>query len=144
MRAYFFVNSWLSSIQKGIQVAHCVAEISSQSATIACEEMFLEWVQKFKTIIVLEGGSQENLKEIEALIDSINHDYPWAIVYEDEESLNGAATCVGIILPEPIYMLAKSIREKTDSQEIIDRMKQSFASWELQLIDLINAASLAR
>lgn len=159
MRAYFFVNSALSGIQKGLQVAHCVAEMSlkkfradQKAKDVSAVEFYegaqyLDWASSHKTIIVLEGGFHADICAIrDFLSKAIEHNMMpmWASFAEDEETMNGMMTCVGIIVPEPIYMLAKTIRDKSDDQEIIERTKKSFSSWELSFIELINSCPLAR
>ena len=66
MRAYFFTNRYLSSIQHGIQTAHCVAELFVKynhevfSNTVQDGQLY-SWAENDKTIIVLNGGSNEDL-----------------------------------------------------------------------------------
>lgn len=136
MRAYFFVNSALSGIQKGIQVAHCVAEMARNQAR--GEGGFVDWADNHKTIIVLEGGFHQSLREIRFAF-TMGFDYketgtreespfPWAAFTEDEETMNGMMTCIGIIVPERIY---------EDGMEAL-------TEWETELIKLINSCPLAR
>ena len=175
MRAYFFVNSALSGIQKGIQVAHCVAELSQKYADIESYawmrkyfNIFHEWSRQHKTIIVLEGGFQADLREIWKILDSrkaggeYEFPYPHAAFNEDEETMNGMMTCVGIILPERIYEAAKAVREHQCKWVSSDTGEGSykigfrkfampqggwsdlFTDWEVELITLLNSCPLAR
>ena len=62
---------------------------------------------------------------------------------EDEETMNGMMTCVGIILPERIYEFAKEMRETPDLATGGTRFRD-FTDWEIELIKLINSRPLAR
>ena len=172
MRAYFFVNSALSGIQKGIQVAHCVAEMANMASAVASwthdkaardadpeevdlHDAYFDWSRHNKTIIVLEGGFNGDLVEIVDFLAQQNI-FPCASFTEDEETMNRMMTCVGIILPERIYEVAKWTREKTatlrkDSPEEEWRLFgerssewNPYTDWEVELIKLINSCPLAR
>jgi len=176
MRAYFFVNSALSGIQKGLQVAHCAVEIGLK-ATLTSDDFpelsrqYRRWRQDHKTIVVLEGGFHADLKKIcELFLHGVEgkrpganpSDFPWAHFSEDEETMNGMMTAVGIILPERIYEAARVLREKRVDMErwvkidLIDPYHQHFSrkvqlekleeftEWEAELIKLINSCPLAR
>lgn len=186
MRAYFFVNSALSGIQKGLQVAHCVAEINEKyrkkgiwpcnlvcpdQKDARCWNTYNDWATDHKTIIVLEGGFHDDLKKIcELFLHGVGgkrpganpSDFPWAHFSEDEETMNGMMTCVGIILPERIYGAAKEVREGNADlgkhgpedewwfspslkgvegkiQERYDLSEWSpYTGWEVELIKLLN------
>lgn len=165
MRAYFFVNSALSGIQKGLQVAHCAVEIGIKAKrfvqpTSKIQELAMgrritywnTWSESHKTIIVLEGGFHQDLLDISDLFDDIIHDYPWAEFREDEETLALSYTAVGIILPERIYKAAEEVRKyrvhldhaspDTRVHEFIDEF--NIGEWEAELINLMNSKPLAR
>jgi len=166
MRAYFFVNSWLSGIQKGIQVAHCVAEMADSAMVveswahdnpvgqgrrkaareanpefIKMHDAYCDWAKGEKTIIVLDGGGHNDLLDIFSIFEDDDDASAYAYAYfsEDDESLNGAWTCVGIIVPPKIYEAAKKIRESLPVP-----VRPELNGWELKLIDLINSKELAR
>jgi len=106
MRAYFFGNMYLSPIQQGIQAAHVTHELFLK---YGIDSRFYDWAQDHKTMILLNGGYSENLRELIALFDSRENPYPWAHFNEGEDSLDGALTSVGIVLPEKIYETAKAL-----------------------------------
>lgn len=122
-RFYSFTNMYLSSMQKGIQTAHAVSEmyINNKNSKLHHFDVFNAWAYSDKTIVVLDGGNQQSLKGISSIIGNtclnsyINedtlHNFPNADFYEDKDSLNGALTCVGVIVSEAVYNNAKSIRE---------------------------------
>ena len=106
MRGYFFGNFYLSSIQQGIQAAHAVTKLFANTPENTKErDMLEEWGNNHVTKILLNGGNQKNL---ELLFDVFSELAPYCSVpvtkfYEDQDSLGGALTCVGMVLPEEIY-----------------------------------------
>ena len=165
MRAYFFVNTALSGIQKGLQVAHCVAEFFANFEDEAGHDLtgtnLLHWAACHKTIIVLEGGFHQDLQEIEALL----HDGDFGRGYfasftEDAETMNGMMTAVGIILPERIYEAAKILRDRKTDMDRWVKLEESnphfcrkvgfpgkieeYTEWEAELIHLLNSCPFAR
>lgn len=124
MRLYSFTNSYLSPIQKGIQTAHIVSEMSSVASNLsdilsdigmnADAGDYFDWAKEHKTIIVLNGGNSKSLREIKARLIDFNTfihkfmpeyfvDFFIEDFHEDGDSLDGALTAVGIILPEYLY-----------------------------------------
>jgi hypothetical protein len=107
MRAYFFNNFYLSSIQQGIQSAHVVHELFVKYRVTSCGRVLKlhDWAENHKTMIVLNGGHSASLRalyvELEALAEELQ--LPIASFHEDEDSLDGAFTSIGIIVPESIY-----------------------------------------
>jgi hypothetical protein len=112
MRFYSFTNAlYMSPLQLGLQTAHCVAEMS-QNEKFENVEMFNEWANYHKTIIIYDGGNHRALEEIFDFINTPNNPFPIAMFREDEESLNNAVTSVGIVLPEEVYESARFLRNK--------------------------------
>jgi len=103
---------YLSSIQNGIQPAHCVAEMFVKYSTQDPEQYrtLYDWAENHKTMIVLNGGYSDNLQQLVNLLCVEKNLYPWACFCESKEALNDALTCVGIILPERIYEAAGEIK----------------------------------
>jgi hypothetical protein len=173
MRAYFFGNYYLSSIQQGIQAQHCTTEmfVKYHSSESVGHSILHEWAKNHKTTIVLNGGNSSDLgKILEFIRDgeySNQHAYPFASFNEDAQSLNQALTCVGIILPDIIYSTAEDLRDK-NNDVLLGRLttnldlrgiavldwdmynkhpdKKWFINrWELELITkFLNMCSLAR
>lgn len=108
MRLYTFTNFYLSSIQQGIQSAHCLHELflnyPAEPSTLASTKLF-DWANNHKTMIVLNGGDSQSLSELygELVPLARSGNFPLAKFSEDERSLNNALTCVGIVLPEAVY-----------------------------------------
>ena len=102
-RAYILTNYYLSPLQCGLQSAHVVSEMSLKK-----HKHYKQWATEDKTIIILNGGNSSQLVFFEAFLDNqVENKYCWAAFREDEMSLNGALTAVGIILPSDVYSLIK-------------------------------------
>jgi len=102
MRAYFFTNMYLSSIQHGIQSLHCLQEMNnkytgndSQSTALAA------WASEYKTAIVLNGGTSDQVSSILKLFQNSANTFAWG--YFREPSMENMLTCVGIIVPDTMY-----------------------------------------
>lgn len=163
MRAYFFGNMYLSSIQQGIQAAHVVAEMfircgSVEAATNGTQSILHQWADEHKTMVLLNAGySQEIYNLIDFFKDKTNP-FPWASFKEGTDALDGALTCVGIILPEEVYNAARALREgpKGDPMQLLTQAVKGDMSgldpwngykptmWEQELAARLNNYGLAR
>lgn len=105
MRGYFWGNMYLSSIQQGIQSAHCMSEmfIKYQYTSSPHPLILSDWASHHKTMILLNGGYSETLRTLLTMFRKDSNPYPFASFNEGQDALDGALTCVGIILPERIY-----------------------------------------
>jgi hypothetical protein len=108
LRLYSFVNFYLSDIQKGIQTGHMAVDIvreyvPDEPETVSQNHlnMVADWADNHKTFIVLNGGN--NLMLDNAAAVCANSGLPWTTFYEDEESLGGLRTCVGVLVPETYF-----------------------------------------
>lgn len=120
MRAYFFGNMYLSSIQQGIQAAHATSEMFVKYGDPArphdargqqASAILNTWARDHKTMVLLNAGYGEEIHRLVDFFSSGANPFPWAQFYEGKDSLDGAITTVGIILPEEIYNAAKAFRE---------------------------------
>ncbi len=99
----------MSPIQHGIQSAHLVHELFIKHRgtypSLQQREILYEWATNHRTMIVLSAGNLEGLKEAERLVSKASEslNLPGTYFHEDEASLGGVLTCVGIVLPECIY-----------------------------------------
>ncbi len=99
MRFYSAGNMYLSSIQQGIQAFHCLGEMTLEHTG---NKMFKDWISVHKTLICLNGGNNKSLNEFWELV-RYQKQFPVVKFHEDEQSMAGMLTCVGIIVPEEIY-----------------------------------------
>lgn len=116
MRFYAVGNMYLSSIQQGIQAAHCVAEMmASENTNRDTTLSIIDWVHDHKTIICLNGGNNKSLNDFYDLV-RYQRQFPVAKFHEDDDSMAGMLTCVGIIVPENIY------GADIDDPDLVDRI----------------------
>lgn len=157
MRCYHFGNYYMSSIQQGIQAAHCQMELFVKyDKTIVPgyntkqKQELYDWAENHKTMICLNGGNLQGLKDIESLFQSEQNIFPWATFYEDEMSLGGILTNVCIVLPEDIYEIASKIRSSEYTISVTkvwdkdDKFVQELTDFELKLIQVLNSCQLAK
>lgn len=168
MRCYTFGNYYMSSIQQGIQAAHSTAElfvkyqdiginyVNDYEPTIQEYEYqdkvqdLYDWAENHKTMVCLNGGNLQGLKDIETLFQEIGNKLPWASFYEDEESLGSILTNIAIVIPEYIYGTAAKIRSgeyNVSVTKIWDKDNQfvlELSKFEIKLIELLNSCQLAR
>lgn len=153
MRLYTFTNFYLSSIQQGIQPAHCIADmfVKYQDETTTRDVLF-DWATNHKTLICLNGGNAAGIREIIAVLDEVapTLGLPYGYFREDKQSLDETMTCCGIVVPEPIYTMAANLRMR-DPMPGGDQSDESagvthdtaVSQAELKLINLMNSARLA-
>lgn len=155
MRSYFFGNYYLSSIQQGIQAAHCVADMFVKYC-VNNHKLFnlMEWAEQHKTMVLLNGGNQQSLLDLQTFFQSEDNPFPWAPFYEDAQSLNSCLTTVGIVLPERIYETASLIRSRKATVLRVDEptiiyadgyeSEWEFSVWEMDLMEKLNQYGLAK
>lgn len=113
MRGYFFTNFYLSSIQQGIQPAHCIADMFVKYKDESVQRaVLLDWAANHKTMICLNGGNAAGIREIYDQLWELCSalQLPFDNFREDVQSLDGTMTCCGVIVPEHIYNAAAAVR----------------------------------
>lgn len=157
MRGYFFCNMYLSSIQNGVQSAHVIHEmfLKYPAGGLFADQLW-EWAEDHKTMIVLDGGFAENLRNIERLFNKQPNNYPCAAFEEEYAALEGSITSVGIILPQRVYQTADLIRQgETSLDKLHDTGMYRFlddpldtvwyyTKFDLDVIQLLLTHTLAR
>lgn len=152
MRAYFFGNMYLSSIQQGIQSAHVLAEMYNKYVfPDGCQEYFIleNWAKEHKTMVLLNAGYSEEIHSLVSFFDTKDNPLPWAKFHEGKDALDGALTCVGIILPEEFYEGAKELKNLGGPYgAIMDQQGTHFKKlqpgWEQAMAMRLNNYSLAK
>jgi hypothetical protein len=148
MRAYFFGNLYLSSIQQGIQAAHTVVEMYNKYPVDSHQYSILDhWARDHKTMILLNAGYSENIHELVSVFNTTANPLPWAHFNEGKDALDGALTCVGIILPEEFYEAAKEIRNgvpPTDQWAVAPNYFKLQTDWERAMAQRLNIYGMAR
>ncbi len=161
MRFYSFSNMYLSSLQVGLQSGHVVADMFVKYQNPGVDpkaDELLDWAENHKTMILLNGGYSEILRNLIEFFDNSENSYPWGSFHEGKDALDGALTCVGIILPEKIYDTAALIRGRI-GQEKLDIIQHSgtlkvetetetvirvFNKWEFELLQKLNTFGMAK
>lgn len=163
---------YLSSLQHGLQSAHCIAELFIRyrysSATEVGDQLY-EWANHHKTMILLNGGYDSALQDLQGFFDTNDNPYPFTHFNESEEAMGGMLTSVAIVLPEKIYNVAARLRSNSKrgwaelAQNAINkgegiavltsdslgsnsttRQYWELSTWEMELIERLNTFGLAR
>ncbi len=142
MRGYFLTNMYLSPIQCGIQSAHCIHDMFITYRTVPMEpatDLLYSWAENHKTMIVLNGGTSDDLKEFYDFMMLHNDLYP----FEDfrEPGIENAVTVVGVVLPEEMI---EAMAVEPEGGFRHDVRWKDIQQWQWDLIDRIRGLSLAR
>lgn len=147
LRLYTFTLYQLSPIQQGIQAAHAAVELAMKSYR---EQMMLrqgtnwhtynDWAINWKTMVCLNGGDLNELREFYDFLTNGFNTFPWAAFYEDE-SLGGVMTSIALILPERIFGTAENMRKLKEGQQM---PKFCFTEFEYELMERLSKTGLAR
>lgn len=92
-KMYTFVLRQLSPLDKGIQSAHAVVEYCDKYRD---EKNCSDWISQDKTLIVLNGGTSEDLKEIKSKLEE------FGLPYSEfkEPDLENITTAIAVCLNE--------------------------------------------
>lgn len=103
-RLFIVTHNMLSSIQKGIQAGHAAVEMVQRARFISTTKTHVEKIQRWafydKTMIVLQGGNSEKMKEWSEKFHSLSKRFNVPVVQfnEDQESADGLVTARAILL----------------------------------------------
>jgi hypothetical protein len=108
MRLYSYTNMYMEGIHAGIQTSHAVNELwVKYDATDPGKaySRLVEWAADHKTIYVYNGGLSSMLWSRYQMLREFakQFDLPIARFYESKDALNGALTCVALVVPEEYY-----------------------------------------
>ena len=100
MRGYFLTNMYLSPIQCGIQAAHCMHDmfVTYKRFNNEASDKLWTWAEHHKTMIVLNGGTDEDLQAVYDFMMKNIEDYPFELFHEP--GIGNALTCVGVVFNE--------------------------------------------
>lgn len=141
MRAISLTNRWLSGIQKGLQTGHALVELSMLAREYegkAAANLYETWATDHKTLIVLDGGSHQDLMDFYAFLVSIRHSIGNDLIYsyfkEDADSLSCAMTSVVVVISDRYEIFLDAFRRKDllpiwsqlneDEQELFQRLSK--------------------
>lgn len=149
MRAYFFVNHYMSGIHAGIQSGHAAVELMQK---YYCEDspegsikksMVLDWAQTHKTFIVLNGGMSAAIHEMRAHLEKLENPYPWSFFIEPDA--DGLLSALVIILPEEMYgdEANSTVKAILNPDVPTPTSVIRFSQWELDFLLLKSKARFA-
>lgn len=139
-RFYGFGNYYLSSLQQGLQAGHTVAQLFVEHTGEKLSQVH-EWAKNHKTMVLLNGGNSLSLANLHEKFNMWSQEgmpFAFAKFNEDEQSLGGALTYVGIILPNDIYDAAAALRAG-----VVMESEIFGPSWLLPLLREMNCYGLA-
>jgi len=157
MRYYGFANFMLSSIQQGVQNFHVLGEMFNEypCSDTAAERMLVNWSMNHKTAIFLNGGNAQGLRDVYGKLvefgDALN--LPVAKFHEDEDSLDGAMTACGIIVPTLVVDIALLVPSEAKynycvTDDVVEEVRNTCyclgSNDEIKLAMFLNNFSLAR
>jgi hypothetical protein len=153
MKLFSFTNMYLSGLQAGLQTAHAVAALFRKyphtigyeadigncciPGSLECDHL-IDWADNFQTIIILNGGSSEELSDLSVFLSHQN-EYPYVQYRESEEAANNLLTCVAIVVPEKLCVSSN----KPISIGAEDMLKE-YSSWDLEFLTRKSKCDLAR
>lgn len=109
-KMYGIVLRHLNGLNKGIQTAHAVCEYIRKYKG---DNDLEQWLSTDKTLVVLDGGSSYDLKDI---LEKFNLNNVKYATFE-EEDLNGITTCICVLADERVWD-RKEYGSKTDFIEM--------------------------
>ncbi len=95
-RMYSLVLRQLSPIQKGVQSAHSIVEYANKFHKLT---EYIQWVNVDKTIIMLDGGTYQDLKGCRDTLTELG--VPYAAFYE--EDLGNIITSISFLMEDKVW-----------------------------------------
>ena len=106
-RLYTFVNHlYMSPLQWGIQTAHVVSTMSVRyKRNTEQHKAYVDWATNDPTVIVCQGGNVKTLMDLAEVLETLANELNlgFAKFHEDEQSLGGVITCVGVLVPDSLF-----------------------------------------
>lgn len=131
MRFYSFVNYYLSDMQRGIQSFHAGHKMSvTYDADSIQDNYYRDWAKNHQTVVVLNGGNSKTLQELFDFLEELKNSgmqFPFVKFHEDEQSLNGALTSVGMVLEEEIYSTSMQSRWDNELRQKLEKQANPVA-----------------
>ena len=123
LRFYSFVAGlYISELQKGLQTGHALTEmhahlLRNHSTMEVQREIYDDYCLNHKTIVILNALNSAGVEEAYQKLSYFGDRFqlPVSIFFEDQASLNGAATATGIVVPDRFFNAVKA--DYTDRQE---------------------------
>lgn len=104
MRGYFILQYQMEGIHAGIQSLHCLSDMVARTEGMTPEQraVFDAWNSKHYTAVLLNGGYQSRVLELEKILfdNAAAAGWPVGSFRESVDATNGLLTCVGVIIPD--------------------------------------------
>lgn len=151
-RFYSYVaGGYLSELQKGLQTAHVIADMSVQDMTEDARMMYEVWAAGHKTIIICtvfnSAGVVEQYQKLRYWIEQNKLDMTASLFCEDIQSLNGAPTACGVVVPSFIYDAVPTYQDNRLAYytvTLVGQTRKYYPSDDLfELIQIIRTPKLA-
>lgn len=119
-RLYSFVaNGYLSPLQCGLQTAHAVGDMSVKyNDDDHADHAYRTWAGEDKVIIICAAFNSKGVMNCHSELQRTGGGalgLPVSIFYEDEDSLNGAATACAVVVPQKYW---DAVPYKDDEGEV--------------------------
>ncbi len=95
-RMYSLVLRQLSPIQKGVQSAHSIVEYANKFHKLT---EYIQWVNVDKTIIILDGGTYQEMKECREKLSEFG--VPYMAFYEQD--LGNLLTSISFLVEDKVW-----------------------------------------
>lgn len=123
---YFFCNHYMAGIHGGIQSLHAAVQMAVDFPPgRPGHDVFHAWATSADpTAILLNAGFASRLEKIAQSIEKLNEEnndgivLPFARFHEGLDELNGALTCVGLVIPGQWMSREYSCSEQELSQAL--------------------------
>lgn len=106
-RLYSFVASgYLSPLQCGLQTAHAVGDMSVKyDEDRHADHAYRTWAGEDKVVIICAAFNSRGVQDCHAELQRVGEilGLPISIFFEDEDSLNGAATACAVVVPQKYW-----------------------------------------
>jgi hypothetical protein len=135
-RMYFFVPYQLTGIQQGIQAGHSMGEYALKYGRYNPDHLIWEFLEKWKTWIILNGGTTNNNRNFEMIpVGSLNqivdqlekNEIEFSIF--NEPDINNALTAVCFICDERVFNYEK-YPELDSEYGTREQLENSLKLWE--------------
>jgi len=113
-RMYSLVLRQLSPIQKGVQSAHSIVEYIQRFHKLT---EYIQWVNVDKTIIMLDGGTYQEMKECRDKLADLG--VPYTAFYEQD--LGNLITSISFLVEDKVW----NTKEYPDNDEDLDDTSDS-------------------
>lgn len=148
MRCYHFCNTYLASIQHGIQSAHAQMElfVKYRDTNTPQHHVLFNWAHHHKTMICLNGGMHKDMKLILEHVASASNPYPWSVFYEDSDAIDGLLTNIAVVLPESFYDNVKPVltARATNDPTLLTSSSVGWTQWHFEMAELMGRLRLAQ